>query len=76
MLNPVNTDSLGEGIQRVFPGARVIKALNTMNAGLMVDPPARRRRPRGAEMVLPLWLRPYAALGTAEFNFEVVRAVE
>jgi 8-hydroxy-5-deazaflavin:NADPH oxidoreductase len=33
-----NTDSLGERIQRVFPAARVVKALNTMNALLMVDP--------------------------------------
>ena len=33
-----NTDSLGERIQRAFPGARVVKALNTMNALLMVDP--------------------------------------
>ncbi|MET3811292.1 NAD(P)-binding domain-containing protein [Arthrobacter sp. UYEF3] len=37
-LNPVNTDSLGEQIQRAFPGARVVKTLNTMNARLMVDP--------------------------------------
>jgi hypothetical protein len=33
-----NTDSLGEQIQRRFPGTRVVKALNTMNANLMVDP--------------------------------------
>lgn len=33
-----NTDSLGEQIQRRFPGARVVKALNTMTAPLMVDP--------------------------------------
>jgi predicted dinucleotide-binding enzyme len=38
VLNPVNTDSLGERIQRSFPDARVVKTLNTMNAGLMVDP--------------------------------------
>ncbi|WP_346960529.1 NAD(P)-binding domain-containing protein [uncultured Arthrobacter sp.] len=37
-LNPVNTDSLGEQIQRAFPDARVVKTLNTMNAGVMVDP--------------------------------------
>jgi predicted dinucleotide-binding enzyme len=33
-----NTDSLGEQIQRRFPGVRVVKTLNTMNADLMVDP--------------------------------------
>ena len=37
-LNPVNTDSLGEQIQRAFPEARVVKTLNTMNAGVMVNP--------------------------------------
>jgi predicted dinucleotide-binding enzyme len=94
VLNPVNTDSLGERIQRAFPDARVVKTLNTMNAGLMVDPrrlaggdhsvfvsgddPSAKAvvkellealghrdiidlgditTARGAEMVLPLWLR-------------------
>ena len=33
-----NTDSLGEQIQRAFPGSRVVKTLNTMNASVMVDP--------------------------------------
>ena len=33
-----NTDSLGEQIQRAFPQARVVKTLNTLNAGLMVEP--------------------------------------
>ena len=33
-----NTDSLGEQIQRAFPDARVVKALNTMAADLMVEP--------------------------------------
>lgn len=33
-----NTDSLGEQVQRRFPNARVVKALNTMNASVMVDP--------------------------------------
>ncbi len=33
-----NTNSLGEEIQRSFPGLLVVKALNTMWAGLMVNP--------------------------------------
>ena len=33
-----NTDSLGEQIQRAFPEAKVVKALNTMNCQVMVDP--------------------------------------
>jgi predicted dinucleotide-binding enzyme len=33
-----NTNSLGEEIQKTFPGARVVKTLNTMWAGLMVNP--------------------------------------
>jgi len=32
-----NTDSLAEQIQRRFPATRVVKALNTVNANLMVD---------------------------------------
>ena len=37
-LSVVNTDSLGEQIQRRFPEARVVKTLHTINAYLMVDP--------------------------------------
>lgn len=37
-LSVSNTDSLGEQIQRRFPDVRVVKALNTMNANLMVEP--------------------------------------
>lgn len=37
-LSVLNTDSVGESIQREFPRARVVKSLNTMNASLMVDP--------------------------------------
>jgi predicted dinucleotide-binding enzyme len=35
-----NTDSLAEQIQRAFTAIRVVKALNTMSAALMVDPGA------------------------------------
>ena len=110
VLNPVNTDSLGERIQGAFPDARVVKTLNTMNAGLMVDPgrlaggdhsvfvsgddagaktvvtellEALGHRDiidlgditsaRGAEMMMPAWLRLWGVLGTAEFNFKIVR---
>ena len=38
ILSVCNTDSLGEQIQRAFPGAWVVKTLNTMNAHVMVDP--------------------------------------
>lgn len=31
-------DSLGEQIQRAFPDAKVVKTLNTLNAGLQVNP--------------------------------------
>jgi predicted dinucleotide-binding enzyme len=37
-LQPCNTDSLAEQIQRTFPDARVVKALNTVNCDVMVDP--------------------------------------
>jgi predicted dinucleotide-binding enzyme len=37
-LAVANTDSLGEQIQRAFPRARVVKALNTMNCGVMARP--------------------------------------
>jgi predicted dinucleotide-binding enzyme len=37
-LTVCNTDSLGEQIQRAFPDVKVVKALNTMNAYLMVGP--------------------------------------
>ena len=33
-----DTDSLGERIQRSFPETMVVKTLNTMNAGLMLNP--------------------------------------
>ncbi len=37
-LDPCGDDSLAEQIQRTFPGARVVKALNTMNCNVMVRP--------------------------------------
>ncbi len=37
-LSVCNTDSLGEQIQRRFPDAKVVKALNTVNADVMVNP--------------------------------------
>ncbi len=37
-LSVCNTDSLAEQIQRMFPDAKVVKTLNTMNCKLMVNP--------------------------------------
>lgn len=37
-LSVCNTDSLGEQIQSTAPGARVVKALNTVNTDVMVKP--------------------------------------
>ena len=37
-LSVCNDDSLGEQIQRAFPEAKVVKALNTVNASVMVTP--------------------------------------
>lgn len=106
-----NDDSLGEQIQRAFPALRVVKTLNTMNAGLMVNPGSLAggdhdvfvsgndaaakaavtdllrtefgwksvidlgdiTTARGVEMLLPIWVRLWGALGTAAFNFRVVR---
>ena len=105
-----DTDSLGEQIQAAFPDAMVVKALNTMNAALMVEPgllaggdhsvfvsgnDAEAKKTvtellesfghtdvidlgdistaRGAEMLLPIWVRLYGALGTPMFKFKIVR---
>ena len=37
-LSVKDTDSLAEQVQRAFPDARVVKALNTVTASVMVDP--------------------------------------
>jgi predicted dinucleotide-binding enzyme len=37
-LSVKDTDSLAEQLQRAFPDARVVKALNTVTAAVMVDP--------------------------------------
>ncbi|UZR97295.1 NADPH-dependent F420 reductase [Chondrinema litorale] len=37
-LNPGNSDSLAEQIQRAFPNLKVVKTLNTMSSFLMVKP--------------------------------------
>lgn len=108
-LSVKDTDSLGEQIQRTFPGARVVKSLNTLNAGLMTNPGllvdlgtvfvsgndadadamvtgllndfghqdvidlGDITTARGAEMLMPVWLRLWGALGTPNFNFKIVR---
>lgn len=103
-------DSLAERIQRAFPKAKVVKALNTVHCDIMVDParvgggehhafvsgddPVAKEQvkgllasfgwkhvldlgplhtARGTEQYLPLWLRLWGALGTADFNIRVVR---
>lgn len=49
-LDPSMTDSLAEQIQRTYPNVRVVKALNTMTAALMIDPSA----VAGGDHTLPL----------------------
>ena len=39
-LTVANDDSLAEQIQRRYPGARVVKTLNTVNAVVMIEPGA------------------------------------
>ncbi|MGV3624162.1 MAG: NADPH-dependent F420 reductase [Archangium sp.] len=109
-LTVCNTDSLAETIQRAFPGVRVVKALNTVNNSVMVNPrklaDGEHDLPlcgndaaakadvrtllasfgwrhfvdlgdltaaRAMEMYLPLWVRLYGGLKTAEFNFKLVK---
>lgn len=105
-----NDDSLGERIQRAYPGAMVVKTLNTVNCQVMVDPhripgessifvsgddPSAKAEvsawlkawfgwkdvvdlggiatARGTEAYLPLWIRLWSSLGSADFNVKVVR---
>jgi predicted dinucleotide-binding enzyme len=37
-LSICNTSSLGEEVQKALPSAKVVKTLNTVNCGVMVDP--------------------------------------
>jgi predicted dinucleotide-binding enzyme len=37
-LTVCNDDSVGEQIQRAFPDAKVVKCLNTVTAGVMIEP--------------------------------------
>lgn len=108
-LSVSNSDSLAEQIQRSYPELHVVKALNTMTAGLMINPGLLSgdhnvficgddehskvivsdllmsfgwqkdaiidlgdiTAARGTEMILPIWLRLWSKLGTAEFNFHI-----
>ncbi len=109
-LSIVNTSSLGEETQKALPKTKVVKAFNTLNAYLQVDPrkladgkhslfiagndadakTAVRNlateygwmdvidlgditNARGTEMLLPIWLRLWGTLQTADFNFHIVR---
>src|SRR6266540_4330104 len=110
ILSVCNTDSLAEQIQRAFPTAKVVKTLNTVNSGVMVDPSQVAggdhhvfvsgndesakadvtlilkewfgwrnvldlgdiTSARGAEMLLPLWLRLSMTLQTPTATIKVV----
>lgn len=111
-LTVCNTDSLGEQIQRAFPGVKVVKSLNTLNCQIMVNPLAVGGGDhnifvggndadaknavkqllqtfgwkadsildlgditscRGTEQILPLWVRIMGTLGTAAFQFKIVK---
>ncbi|MEM6727909.1 MAG: NAD(P)-binding domain-containing protein [Pseudomonadota bacterium] len=105
-----NTHSLGEALQAALPDARVVKALNTMNCEIMVNPalvPGQHdvflagndadakalvadllnsfgwedpvdlggiEAARGTEGLMPFWLRMYGAVGSANFNYRIVRS--
>lgn len=105
-----NTTSLGEALQAALPNSRVVKALNTMNCDVMVDPArvpgdhdvfycgndAEAKQTvaeilgsfgwenpvdlgpitsaRGTESMMHFWLRMYGVVGSANFNYRIVRA--
>ena len=68
-----NTDSIAEQIQRAFAEAKVVKTLNTWFGWRNVIDLGDITTARGAEMVLPIWLRLMGALGTPMFNFKIAR---
>jgi len=104
-----NTNSLGEELQKALPDAFVVKALNTMNCQLMVDPgrvPGEHdvflcgndaaaktkvadllrsfgwrdpidlgdiRSARATEALMPFWVRMWGIVGSADFNYRIVR---
>jgi predicted dinucleotide-binding enzyme len=110
-LSVCNTDSVGEQLQRAFPDVKVVKALNTVTTGVMVNP-GKLSAPtdifiagndagakkqvtqlltegfgwkrvvdlgdisgaRATEGHMFLWLRLYGALGTPDFNVQIVKA--
>jgi predicted dinucleotide-binding enzyme len=108
-LTVCNTDSLGEQIQRILPGTKVVKIFNTVTASIQVDPstlaggdhnlficgndPDAKAKvselaksygwkwiidlggiisSRGAEMMLPIWIKLWGVLETPNFNFKIV----
>lgn len=109
-LSICNTGSLGEQIQAALPKTKVVKAFNTLNASLQVNPVTLANgdhdlficgneddakikvveiaksygwkniidlgdisNARGTEMLLPIWLRLWNTLKTANFNFKIMK---
>ena len=77
-----NTDSLGEQIQKALPKTKVVKAFNTVNALLQVDPGQLAggdhhlfgdiTSARGMEMLMAFWLRLWGTLKTPMYNYKIV----